>query len=474
MGTKWIDLPMYEIAVRYEAGESLGQLAPVYRVSRTTIGRRLNAMGVTLRPKGGQRGSLRHHPGGPFHLDSRGYWISRDRVGKRSRVHRACWEAYRGLIPEGWVVHHVNGDRLDNRIENLLAMSNSKHSALHRTERRRDRRRSGEARRKKKATEKAAGARAKTQRLKKEAPKGITEMELSQAIVILMLGYSSLDSAAKETWLLLRTLQSAQVLITSGSLDRIAEIRGRHCETIRRHISALRENGLITQRRRSNLIVYSLVDPVATNGDFLDTTKSCAEISSHMHVYESTPPLPFRERGEESKSNHIGVVYGKALENWNAKDFLRLASDLYRKVYGHASLDLEQSAHGERRQGIVVSRIKRELLQRFGRIGLTKQDISDYIEWIFTEKSEALDINLGLLCSRSIQSEFLSVKAKKDQALKGKKQITSASVQVDCPLAAEAGQGDGDAWRFYGEENSDCVTCPRRMVCSEKQEREGK
>ena len=448
MGTKRIDLPMYEIAVRYEAGESTRTLEAVYGVSRRTIVTRLKAMGVTLRPGGGQRG-----PGGPLHLNDRGYWISYNRAGKRRKVHRACWEAYHGSIPEGWVVHHVNGDKLDNRVENLLAMSNSEHMTLHRADQKRDRCDGDE---------------------KKEAPKGSTEMELSQAIVILMLGYSSLDSAAKETWLLLRTLQSAQVLITSGSLDRIAEIRGRHCETIRRHISALRENGLITQRRRSNLIVYSLVDPVATNGDFLDTTKSCAEISSHMHVYESTPPLPFRERGEESKSNHIGVVYGKALENWNAKDFLRLASDLYRKVYGHASLDLEQSAHGERRQGIVVSRIKRELLQRFGRIGLTKQDISDYIEWIFTEKSEALDINLGLLCSRSIQSEFLSVKAKKDQALKGKKQITSASVQVDCPLAAEAGQGDGDAWRFYGEENSDCVTCPRRMVCSEKQEREGK
>lgn len=297
-------------------------------------------------------------------------------------------------------------------------------------------------------------------------------MDLQQAIVILMLGYSSLDSAAKETWLLLRTLDSATIAVTSGNLDRIAAIRGRHRETIRRHITALREKGLITQRRRNDLVVYSLVDPVPSNPDFQDTQKALASISNHMNVDGSAPPSPLRGEGEGLKSNHIGVVYGKALENWNAKDFVRLASDLYRKTYGHASLDLEQSAHGERRQGIVVTRIKREILQRFGRIGLTKQDVSDYIEWIFAQKAEALDINLGLLCSRSIQSEFISVKTKREKALKGKRQITSAVVQVDCPHARDAAATDQDAWRFYSVGDSYCATCPRRMACSEKQEQE--
>ena len=306
-------------------------------------------------------------------------------------------------------------------------------------------------------------------------------MELQQAIVILMLGYSSLDSAAKETWLLLRTLDAAKVFVTSGNLDRIAAIRGRHRETLRRHISALRKNGLVTQRRRDDLIVYSLVDPIHSNHDFQDTQKALASISNHTNVdgthkcsrVTPLPPCTGRREGGV-KSNYIGVsvVYGKALESWNAGDYLRLASDLYRKTYGHVSLDLEGDAHGKRRQGVIVSRLKRELLGRFDRIGLTKQDIYDYILWLFDAKSGSLDINLGIVCSTALQSEFISVKTKKDKALKGKKQITSAEVQVDCPLAAAAGQGDGDAWRFYGEENSDCVTCSRRMVCSEKQERE--
>jgi hypothetical protein len=33
--------------------------------------------------------------------------------------HRAVWIDYYGVIPEGVVVHHKNGDKSDNRIENL-------------------------------------------------------------------------------------------------------------------------------------------------------------------------------------------------------------------------------------------------------------------------------------------------------------------------------------------------------------------
>ena len=35
------------------------------------------------------------------------------------KEHRAVWIDHYGAIPEGAVVHHTNGDRSDNRIENL-------------------------------------------------------------------------------------------------------------------------------------------------------------------------------------------------------------------------------------------------------------------------------------------------------------------------------------------------------------------
>lgn len=42
--------------------------------------------------------------------------------------HRLIWEEYhQKKLPDGWVVHHLNGIRGDNRPENLIAMPKGKH-----------------------------------------------------------------------------------------------------------------------------------------------------------------------------------------------------------------------------------------------------------------------------------------------------------------------------------------------------------
>ena len=35
---------------------------------------------------------------------------------------RAAWTEARGPIPKGWVIHNLNGDMDDNRLENLAAV----------------------------------------------------------------------------------------------------------------------------------------------------------------------------------------------------------------------------------------------------------------------------------------------------------------------------------------------------------------
>ena len=60
----------------------------------------------------------------------RGYRI----VGKNGRgylEHRLVWEQAYGSIPVKHIIHHLNGDKSDNRLENLECITQSEHMKLH-------------------------------------------------------------------------------------------------------------------------------------------------------------------------------------------------------------------------------------------------------------------------------------------------------------------------------------------------------
>ena len=61
-------------------------------------------------------------------------WVPDPRYPRGRRQvfeHRLVWERANGPIPFGWEVHHKNGDRLDNRLENLELATRIKHKRIH-------------------------------------------------------------------------------------------------------------------------------------------------------------------------------------------------------------------------------------------------------------------------------------------------------------------------------------------------------
>lgn len=62
-----------------------------------------------------------------------GYYLSTVKMkdGHRERLHRYVWESENGPIPEGYDIHHVDHDKGNNDISNLLLVSRSEHQRLH-------------------------------------------------------------------------------------------------------------------------------------------------------------------------------------------------------------------------------------------------------------------------------------------------------------------------------------------------------
>lgn len=64
-----------------------------------------------------------------FTLDEMtGYYLNSTH---KIRMHRYVWEYYNGEIPKGYCIHHIDHDKSNNDISNLMLMTIEEHSSLH-------------------------------------------------------------------------------------------------------------------------------------------------------------------------------------------------------------------------------------------------------------------------------------------------------------------------------------------------------
>jgi hypothetical protein len=80
-----------------------------------------------LRYEGGYKKKAAHGNGWKHSQGYRCLYVD----GKEVLEHRHVWEKHNGPIPKGYEIHHKNGIKTDNEIDNLQMLTCSEHAKLH-------------------------------------------------------------------------------------------------------------------------------------------------------------------------------------------------------------------------------------------------------------------------------------------------------------------------------------------------------
>ncbi len=74
---------------------------------------------------------MRTYPAPRGYVTEYGYrrFMRKDRTLKFEHI--LVWESHHGSVPSGYEIHHITGNKLDNRIENLRLVTRLEHKRTH-------------------------------------------------------------------------------------------------------------------------------------------------------------------------------------------------------------------------------------------------------------------------------------------------------------------------------------------------------
>lgn len=115
---------MYDL---YKQGATLRTIAKVFGISNQAIWKAFKRRGLKTRPC--QWLPYVIWDGKKYSLRSTSYYARTTK--ERGLLHRDVWEKNNGPIPKGYDIHHKDGDKSNNDIENLRIMLHSDHTRKH-------------------------------------------------------------------------------------------------------------------------------------------------------------------------------------------------------------------------------------------------------------------------------------------------------------------------------------------------------
>ena len=103
---------------------------PVIRYSKNRKGKQVICTNIEVSNFGNVRGEKWHHK----KFNDEMIVVIEDRKFIKNHgnpIYRLVWEAFNGPVSEGYVVHHIDENKLNDRLDNFELMTRSKHSTYH-------------------------------------------------------------------------------------------------------------------------------------------------------------------------------------------------------------------------------------------------------------------------------------------------------------------------------------------------------